>query len=381
MMKTIKILLFFVLTISTDLLYIRADEDISINEQTFLVYRRYYFVARLDKTIKLLAKMYHEVNAMQYMLADRSVNFSDIVPSSSKKIFAHKQVARSVDRMIQTRSLKPLFMVWDSFKSYKSLHDDLLVEDFSKEIFIITRNTINCLQARSQIMPLKHKCMNSACVDLNLNQRIEAISIMTEHLSSMFDGPSSAGISRVGDMDDLKLAIHTDEVAFRYYCLHRLSRAMEYLLSQPIESDAHVARAPLFHWQKRSKKSKTLPQLWDDVKQYKYVDNDRFIHDFVSYVFILLSKQCDGETAQKRLSHADVIAIHQQVEQLPIEDILNAIDVIVSQVGSVVDHYQKSGLSFSQWIKQYWWAPPLLVSTVILKFIAFYYQKYHATPA
>ncbi len=360
----------------------QQKNDVSINEQTFLVYRRYYFVARLDKTIRILAKMYQEVNAMQDMLAGKAIDFNDILPPSIRTVFEHKQVRRSVDRIVQTRSLKPLFMVWDSFKSYKSLHDDLLVEDFSKEIFIITRNTINCLHDCNRIAHPKHICTHNACDDLDVRQRIEAIALMTEHLADNCDGIVEKAECRISEMGDLKMVIHTDEVAFRFYCLHRLERAMHYLLSLPAQSqelikDMRLLRLPLFCWQKRGNR-KTLSQLWDDVTQYKYVDNEAFIRDFTTFVLLLLNSKQE-EVSNRTLSHADVIAIHQQVEQLPIEEILNAIDVIVSQVGGVIDHYQKSGLTFGQWVKQYWWAPPLAISSIIFKFVSFYYKKYHAS--
>ncbi len=369
--------------LGSNVAYVQQKNAVSsINEQTFLVYRRYYFVARLDKTIKILAKMYQEVNAMQDMLASKSINFDDILPVSTRDVFEHKQVRRSIDRIVQTRSLKPLFMVWDSFKSYKSLHDDLLVEDFSKEIFIITRNTINCLHDCNRITRPKHICMHNACEDFDLSQRLEAIALMTEHLANNCDDIIDKTAYRISDMGDLNMVIHTDEVAFRFYCLHRLERAMQYLLSLPAQhqvliKDIRLLRLPIFFWQKRGNR-KTLTQLWDDVTQYKYVDNEAFMHDFTTFILLLLNSR-QKEVSNRTLSHADVIAIHQQVEQLPIEEILNAIDVIVSQVGGVVDHYQKSGLTFSRWIRQYWWAPPLVISSIIFKFVAFYYKKYHAS--
>ncbi|MEX0849744.1 MAG: hypothetical protein WD055_05935 [Candidatus Dependentiae bacterium] len=379
-MKKIKIWLVLCLCLYAESSFAKNEDTIPINEQTFLVYRRYYFVARLDKTIKLLAKMYNEVNAMQAMIAGRKINFDLILPTSSHGFFEHKQILRSIKRIVQTRSLKPLFMVWDSFTSYKSLQDDLLVEDFSKEIFIITRNTIDYVHECKGVKkaPLKYKD-EQVCKKFNLQERIEVISMMTDQLECLLcDKPIKEVALRIEEMDDLKLRIHTDEVAFRLYCLHRLDSAIQYLLtSSEQDLSADQVRAidpPVFWWHKRGE-GKTLHQLWDDLNQYKYIDNELFVRDVSMYVFLLLKNQQEKQRAFKSLSHNDVLTIHSQIEQLPLEDILNAIDVIVEQMGTVVDHYQKSGLTLSQWVKKYWWVPPLVFSSILFKFVTFYYKN------
>lgn len=340
-----------------------SADRLPIKEQTFLVYRRYYFVARLDKTIQLLAKMYQEVSAMQDLLADKQITFDEIVPQETYRLFTHKQIRRSVKEIAHTRSLKPLFMVWDSFKSYKSLHDDLLVEDFSKEIFIITRNTIDSLH--------KHDTSYVRCAQspLSLEAGLDALSDMTHLLESSLSGGSRCQTLRAGDIGDIHLAVHTDEVAFRFYCVRRLRNALDYLLSLP-EADRAADRLPA---------RKALAHVWDDVSQYKHIDNERFVHGFAVYTLMLLHCQVSEQRMHKSLSQADLVAMQHQIEQLPLEEILQAIDLIVKQVHNAVDHYHKSGLTFGQWIKRYWWAPPLIFSTVAIKCFLLYYKNFRTS--
>lgn len=357
------------------------DTDLlPIQEQTFLVYRRYYFVARLDKTIQLLAKMYHEVSVMQEMLTNKQIMFDEIVPEGAYQLFAHKQIRASVKEIAHTRSFKPLFMVWDSFKSYKSLHDDLLVEDFSKEIFIITRNTIDSLHKHNAFRAYHMKNPNT------LGERLDALTDMTYILENIvLIGRSEEILFRNNDVGSVHLAVRTDEVAFRFYCIHRFRKALDYLLSLPESNLAtNLVCASLqnrcmsFQDNKSQKISphKGLKHVWDDIVQYKHVENEEFVHHFAVYTLMLMYCNVPELHTFKSLSHADLIAMQHRIEQLPLEEILQAIDLIVKQVQTAVGHYHKSGLTLTQWIKQYWWAPTAICATVAIKFFMLYYKNF-----
>ena len=151
----------------------------TISEHTFLVYRRYYFVARLKKTINLLAHMYQEVSNMQALLAGRTIDIADILPDEQLYQFKHQLIRSSIKQMRQTRNLKPLFMVWDSFAAYKSLYDELFVEEFSKEIFIITRNTIARMVEHTRV---PGPYISDEYMPSSIDERIKAISRMTDHI-------------------------------------------------------------------------------------------------------------------------------------------------------------------------------------------------------
>lgn len=349
-----------------------AHDQHPIEEQTFLVYRRYYFVARLDKTIQLLAKMYQEVSAMQAILGTKQIDLSLIVPEQMHRLFTHEKIRRSVKEIEHTRSLKPLFMEWESFKSYKSLHDELLVEDFSKEIFLITRNTIKTLTKGKLVDPL-------ACPELSLNDRLNAINDYCETLQQLQDGFLPNKTTKTTSSSNVHLAVHTDEVAFRYYCIKRLDLAIQYLLacdektfsSIPVvlNRDGIVFKGVGFPVKKG------LTHLWDNVLQYKHIENESYMHDFAAYLLLIL-KVKQSEQTKMRFSHADLVAMQHTIKQLPLEEILQTIDLLVKQMNSTIQHYNKSGLTFNQWIKKYWWAPSAVCLTVAIKCYILYYKTF-----
>ncbi len=366
------------LLLSIIFLQIQAQENMlytPIEEQTFFVYRRYYFIARLDRTIKLLAKLYHETSNMQAMFVGKSIDFKNLLPEYECSKLRHNSVKHSIKSIHHTCSLKPLFMVWDSFKSYKALQDDLFVEDFSKEIFIIARNTINHIELCQQSIEFKHPCMQHTITAYILHDLLDDMDVMTQHLSCCLQDHFNINVPlRSADMSDLKLSVSTDEVAFRFYCLKRIEKVVKFLLVRPPEQlvipDRCYSVFRHAEFGQHIRKRKTFIQLWEDVKQYKYIDDDQFTRDFLKYILMLLHKQ---NNISRSLSYEDVEAIHNQIEKMPIEEMLNAIDSLMTNINQIHQHYQKSGLTFTQWFKRYWWVPPIVFSSFLFKAIQHYY--------
>jgi len=357
--------------------------SIKIEEQTFLVYRRYYFIARLHKTITLLAKMYEDVNAMQRLFESRSIDMNALLPLDDTQQLRHTVVRRSIERMRHTRSLKPLFMVWDSFSSYKSLKDDLLVEDFSKEIFIITRNSIRSLQKRGMCGFVDDDIGHIS--QMHVLELLDSIDILSDHLDSVYCSYDSdhASMQRALEVHDIKLGVHTDEVAFRFYCIQRLSRGAQIINELP-ESDI-VLLYNTMHMRFNGSvgnlrfQQVVFKKVWQDCLQYKYIEDIAFLKQCALQLLLLLNEYAHSLMPHRASMYNEVVSIHQQIETIPVEHILTAIDTLVTQVSMVVESYQKSDLSFTQWITQYWWVPPLALSSIIWQCVKFYYKKMYGS--
>jgi hypothetical protein len=115
------------------------------------------------------------------------------------------------------------------------------------------------------------------------------------------------------------------------------------------------------------------------MQQYKYIEHDEYMRCFAMYVLMVLEYQVFKKHQFKSVTTADLIALHHRIEQLPIEDLLQMIDVLVKQVNSAADHYHQSGLPLTQWFKRYWWAPTAIVSTVVIKCFIIYYKHFTHT--
>lgn len=353
-----------------------TDHMSVIDKETFLVYRRYYFIARLDNTIEVLKKLYSKSDQRKIMLLGYQVDPEEILPGYECEKFKHKAIRHSIACIRETDCIKPLFKVWDSFRAYKLLKDDLFVEDFSKEIFLITRNTINYLQRCHIIECFKHSCMDCPISFYSLDRLLQDIDFMI----SYFDGCSYSAdevinrLNNLADLKDLKFLVNTDDVAFRFYCLKRLKKVIDFLgtLSPEEFSISHKEDAVV---QFQAYKNKTVMQLWEDLVQYKYIDDEQCMRHFLYLLHHILCNQAKKHTLlnDEVLETETDYMLDSHIDDMPIEELLDAIDSIMSNISHIHQHYQHSGLSLMQWVQVYWWIPAALFSSVCFKLIKYYY--------
>lgn len=371
--------LFFIVAITLQLdLYSMQDnltsEDtdlVSINRGTHLTFRRYYFISRLDRTMRLLLKI-QSTQRMSFSRALRSIHF-DI------SLFNDKRIIRSLKRIQETRSLKPLFMIWDDFIAYKSLEDDVFIEDFSKEIFVITRTVLSSLDEHGVdnntlwLPQLTHTAPNKT------EQLLNAIDEITHMLQQIVPHNAQQYKNALHAPPlDLKSEVSSDEIALRFYYIKRLQKAVNIIRNT--ETKAHYRNIPHEHlW--RSPGIDTLlramqetgshaPMMhtWDEVNEYKFIDNLKFIKEFMCVVFLTLRHVYMGITAPE-------IPMNQSnIEKLNIEDVLHAIDIITDQVSSSAHIYEEySPQDDQEWFTQYWWLAPFTLGSIIVRWIYYHY--------
>lgn len=107
----------------------------------------------------------------------------------------------------------------------------------------------------------------------------------------------------------------------------------------------------------------TVLQLWDNLKYYNYMHNEQFCSYVFLRVLLVLVKS-------KNISCG---MLHQDHDDIDIEEFLSAIDVVVNYIHQINQHYHNSGLSFSNWLQQYWWLITVIVSGIFIKVLKYYY--------
>lgn len=360
-----------------NLIYADLTERMSIDKDTFLIYRRYYFIARLDNTIQLLKKIYSKSDQRKIMLLGHQVDPEEILPKYECEKFKHKTIRYSIACIRETDCIKPLFKVWDSFKAYKLLQDDLFIEDFSKEIFLITRNTINYLQRSQLIDVLKDSCMDYPINAYSLDMLLQDIDIMTAYVSDCYCLPDEVvERNHFADIRELRFLVNTDDVAFRFYCLKRIKRVMDFLGTlSPTELMIPHKEDDTFYC--KVYKNKTVIQLWEDLAQYKYIDDEQAMRHFLCALYSILHMQVKKHNLlnDEALEIDEGHMMEAHLEDIPIEELLNAIDGIMNNISHIHQHYQHSGLSLMQWVKVYWWIPAALFSSICFKLIKYYYLQ------
>lgn len=296
-------------------------------------------------------------------------------------LFHDKRIIRSLKRIEELRNLKPLFMIWDDFIAYKSLEDDIFIEDFSKEIFVVTRKVLSSLNAHTQNDHISLHEISDTTPN-KTEQLLDAIDQITDVLQQVVPEKSQTRtlFHHQAPPIDLKSEVTTDEIALRFYYIQRLQRAIDLLNQAP---NNHLFHSIDYHGELKSPvitailrsmqetgSANPMMHQWDDMKEYKFIDNIKFVKEFVSIVLIALrhiytnpNGSLFGET---------------NIENMNVDQILHAIDIITDQVSSSSQAYSNGYTgTFQEWIQQYWWTIPLTIGIIAIRLAYYYYQTTH----
>ncbi len=275
-------------------------------------------------------------------------------------------------------------MIWDDFVAYKSLEDDIFIEDFSKEIFVVTRTVLSSLDY--------HGINNDQTALQQLatpktEQLLDAIDAITEELQKIVPHPHSIAIHHhkqhiPAPPLDLKSEASTDEIALRFYYIQRLTKAMEmigfirsakpYHAMQCKTTWKSVRVESLLRAMQESGTHHAAMNMWGEVQEYKFIDNLAFVKEFVTVIFIALRHLYSGNGLTESLNHIEL-----NIENIEVEDILHAIDIITDQVSSNSQYNEYTPNNFQEWLNHYWWIPPLTIATIIVRIIYSHYGYSH----
>lgn len=152
--------------------------------------------------------------------------------------------------------------------------------------------------------------------------------------------------------DDFSFAQH---VLFRLYCINRMRPAMKIIKQLPSDQLSAVDKPMIAMG--GTYKEKSVLQLWKDVKQYKNLYDTAFFPYVLCRVLVVLVQS-------KKVNDSN---LSKDFYEINVEELLSAIDVVVSHVHHINQHYHNSGLPFSDWIKQHWWIPSLFIASIFIK--------------
>lgn len=177
-----------------------------------------------------------------------------------------------------------------------------------------------------------------------------------------------------------------------YYLVTRLKDAVALLhkvpkkiIAQlPLEQlgnphDKHVA-----HCVNKIKKEKNLCGLfsyWHKIITYSIETNDTSFVEFATLIckLCMLIKIKTIYPPSKAQSALDtIIAMGNLIDQLPISEILNTIDMLVNELPAFLEKYEfNSAMTWKIWLKRYWWIPPVVIVWFGLKILLNFQHKQH----
>jgi hypothetical protein len=134
--------------------------------------------------------------------------------------------------------------------------------------------------------------------------------------------------------------------------------------------------------------------LLQEIKSYHYLQDSLLIHEFFLLIFTvhkqILFHECEESPhSLKKSTFETILEISEKINRLPIAEILNAIDMLINELPPFLEKYEfNSKISWKDWLKKYWWVPPIFGGWFALKILLrlqrpqFYYSPYFSqTPA
>lgn len=345
--------------------------DFSPNHFAHYVYRRFYFIARLERIMNL----FKEINQSPTLSFDHSTLF-DFDANFS---FKHTRIQESIRTMEHEHNLKPLFSVWDDFIAYKSIEDQLFVEEFTKEIFVISRNMLIC----SGICVQPSLDLRSA-IGLPAQQLLDVIDMYTEQFLEHTPNHNTPHLETVITplrMPDLQQTVHIDDVILRFYHVQRLgiifwllneiqAKGIQLKLNYSNTSDGvlidneyrftHEHIVSSIKIMEQTNSIEPLMGLMQGIQRYKYIDDEIFTREYLMLTLLTLR--------HLKLSHKPLMRTDAKIDDLPLEKILEALDIIAQELPGLLEKYEFTGtMSWKEWFKKYWWAPAIVLGTVGIK--------------
>ncbi|MEX0940662.1 MAG: hypothetical protein WDZ41_04850 [Candidatus Babeliales bacterium] len=352
------------------------DKSFAISFFTELIYRRYYFVARLEKTVNFITTLKNKIHGcikLEYITHIDDIN-----------LFKHVLIKESVAKMNQTKSLEPIIITWHDFKNYKFLEDEIFLDDFTKLILIISKKLFLHIMPKqpTDIEILYEKGLNVSSLERldfidNFIEKVDEINEISTYKSSPFY------------LQKIK-SNFTEAIAQRFYYLQRLNPSLDYLMKHIEKKELRNLlleynnnKLDVFHHKRIQEcigsmeiqhSIHPLLILCNDIKQYKFLEDPAFIQESIKLIFILYKNIFFGFSNTKKIISPELLqqinTLYQKIDHLPLEEILNTIDMLAHELPNIVEQYElNSDLSWKDWFRKYWWAPPVIAGILSLKIL------------
>lgn len=346
---------------------IQEEFGVSPDIFTNLIFRRYYFIERLKYPMNL------------------------VLNSKKSTQFSVGTVERSNhNKKYGGTPLKPLFMVWGDFIQYKNIKDQVLVEDFTKEVFVVSNNLVSNEMGMNLGTHVLEQFIREQRMNSSKNHFMELLPISTEDMALSKD---SLGLV------DLKPFARADVIVKRFYHLKRVTHAVELLkklnaekeipihfdytvnekrllLEECVFEEPHIISLIQIIANKRNIRS--LISTWKALLRYKYIQNDSIMREFtlllcLLYNHVLKVYQVDEFIRSEKMHHGGA-----QLDTMALEEVLDMLDILVDELPGFIQKYElDSELTWKGWMRKYWLVAPVAFSALCLKVYLSVYNGQH----
>ena len=335
--------LFFLLVLSNSSF---CDEKIIITQFCEGYHQRSYFILRVEKIIESIRK--HPQKKYSF--------------SFNQKQFNNPTVLSCMIEIQKKRSLQPFYLLWREINHYKYLEEKSFAHDFTKLLFSI-QHTIYSHTIKTKSVPLDIK------FSLDGKNYTEATTLRNyyfKRLHCVFLLLKKIPCSKQSFFDAESIGCDCTFITHHTFLHKDIKKCIELM--------------------ERQQSIKPLVVLSKDFYCCKLIQDDIFLREFIALTFIVLRNIFNNNTPipltsmqKKHTSH--IAYIYQNLDKLPLEEILEAIDLLHKELPALLEKYQfNSKMKWRMWLKKYWWVPPTLLTVFGVR-ILWIFKKLDKLPA
>ncbi|HSW73596.1 MAG TPA: hypothetical protein VLG71_00405 [Candidatus Limnocylindria bacterium] len=351
------------------------DQDIHFSMHSVQkVEQRYYLIKRLEPAIDTLFAV-HNALASSFWWSRPN---KPLLNRTNLRHFRHASVIESVEAMATSSDIAPFKKIWHKVLAYRYLEDGTFVREVIILILLLYKNLLLSVDKE-----LYHrKAPDESALTELLIAGHQKLSDLCPHVHCDDISDMVVAVERLLDETSLPTDVVVNNI-LRFYHVQRLVRSIFILdkhskrsmptlvISVPQDTWTH----PLVKECVRSLNQKTtltpLFRLWKKVTSYDCIDDQRLLQEFVRLV-ILVYNHCMHERALPNRSSENpqeaMVSLYEQIAKLPIPELLDLLDELVDQYEKLSTTYEinNTTMSWSAWAKKYWWAPPVILASLVM---------------
>lgn len=289
--------------------------EFGLNENEFvhLIMKRYYYIQRFMRLFCLDSYLFEQTQANNYLSNPTYIT-------------------------------KPLFLVWHDFILFRSLQDQVFIENFTKDIFVIVKE---------EKVPISKKYLHTLALPIRMS--LEKKTICFEKYSSISEFEHSLSINEVSNYFYL-----TERLRYVHKVLKILVEKKIYKNNSTNYSHSMINSYLL--QMKKNKTYKPLIILLDKLFEYQFIHDELFMHELVHLVHAIIkdvfSFMCQKEEKiENSLSQIDYIKSNKKLNE-QLDEIYFFSTVVFRKINNDADN-KKHFQFLSSTLKKYWYVPPI----------------------
>ena len=392
------------------LLMIPVDIKTSFAE---LVHNRFYYIKRLELVMPLLLK--HTAKS-PLLIQQAFLEFQ-------KKLFFNSPIiCQIVNDICASHDVQEVGALWEMFCHYRYVDDTLFLKEFIRIIalislvlvvhdvsydFISVKGLLSLYQETKELSLDSLVCCIHACSDYLCSKK--GLDLQEKKYADVWDICNMIKKEEDAFLQSKSLLLNIDLIAERFYFVQRMDIAMhmlkmyadkgaflskEILKKGSLRKSEHALVAQVYDMIYVDKHIDSVFTLWELVKAYEYIEDQLLVQEFARLVLSLYKDLCmnclnddikslscynentvvslqkDPFLKDQKTVLEYIVTLYQIIDRLPLNEILDAIDVLARELPLLIQHAELSAVvSWKQWLKKYWWIPPFVIAALGFKFL------------